>query len=94
MTTSCLCFVNCVLFIVMYVLVYDPISTNNNVTNVLLIYMICICWVLVGGGSKQSATFKMTGTSYNQPCSKVPTYICDRICENVHSSHKDFNSFF
>ena len=21
-------------------------------------------------------------------------YICDRICENVHSSHKNFNSFF
>ena len=30
------------------------------------------------------------------PCTHDYTVvsICDRICENVHSSHKNFNSFF
>ena len=32
--------------------------------------------------------------SKRQAAEERATSICDRICENVHSSHKNFNSFF
>ena len=47
----------------------------------------------ISGGT--SLTFnKCKGFTNNDGVSCYANSICDRICENVHSSHKNFNSFF
>ena len=60
----------------LHVLIYVP--NGQLLSNTVFELHTCTCWILpslIIGSSKQSTTFKMTGISYNQPCSKVPTYI-------------------